>query len=353
MATFAKATFNASVYSASRPTYPKQLFDHIFNYHKRKPNAGWTRAIDIGCGPGQATKRLTPFREIIGLDPSENMINAALANRDFFPPSPTPSQSSPAAASGTGDNGDHSDNQFQFRRGNAEDLKNAGIGDESVDLVIAAQACHWFDWSKVWPEMNRILKVGGTAAFWVYSEFRLPQYPSLTPQITAYAQGADKLTSLGPYFERPGRTILERHLVDVPSPHQILGEGGKLIQEERVYFAGDYHKDTLPVAQTLPVIMRKEMRWRDLLGYFRTFSSLHKYHDVYPEDKSAPHDGRFKEDLELIKEGDIDVNGGDIAVRFWKDLREGAVAKDKDAKVGVDDPVIVEWPLAVILVSKA
>lgn len=52
MATFAKSTFNASVYSASRPTYPKQLFDHIFNYHRRKPNAGWGRAIDLGCGTG-------------------------------------------------------------------------------------------------------------------------------------------------------------------------------------------------------------------------------------------------------------------------------------------------------------
>jgi hypothetical protein len=61
----------------------------------------------------------------------------------------------------------------------------------------------------------------------------------LTPLITAYAQGTDKLTSLGPYFERPGRTILERHLVDVPGPREVLGEGGKLSEEERVYFAGE------------------------------------------------------------------------------------------------------------------
>jgi len=76
----------------------------------------------------------------------------------------------------------------------------------------------------------------------VYSEFRLPQYPSVTPLITAYAQGTDSCTSLGPYWERPGRTMLERHLLDVPSPEKILGKEGRLVQEERCYFAGNlYH----------------------------------------------------------------------------------------------------------------
>ena len=31
-----------------------------------------------------------------------------------------------------------------------------------------AQSGHWFDWSKVWPQVYRILRHGGTAAFWVY-----------------------------------------------------------------------------------------------------------------------------------------------------------------------------------------
>ena len=31
-----------------------------------------------------------------------------------------------------------------------------------------AQSGHWFDWSKVWPQVHRILRHGGTAAFWVY-----------------------------------------------------------------------------------------------------------------------------------------------------------------------------------------
>jgi hypothetical protein len=79
----------------------------------------------------------------------------------------------------------------------------------------------------------------------IYSEFRLPQYPSLTPQITAFAQSKgkdhDPVNSLGSYFERPGRTMLESHLLDVPSCESVLEKikGGKSLKESRVYFAGE------------------------------------------------------------------------------------------------------------------
>lgn len=76
MATFAKSTFNASIYASARPTYPKQLFDLIFRYHEEgrlpphlqgspKQNGGekgssrptlkprWDLALDLGCGTGE------------------------------------------------------------------------------------------------------------------------------------------------------------------------------------------------------------------------------------------------------------------------------------------------------------
>lgn len=31
----------------------------------------------------------------------------------------------------------------------------------------AAQAAHWFDWGKLWPEAARVLKPGGSLASWV------------------------------------------------------------------------------------------------------------------------------------------------------------------------------------------
>ena len=99
-----------------------------------------------------------------------------------------------------------------------------------------AQAAHFFDWSKVWPQVHRILRHGGTAAFWVhlismplesnfpqilifffkvYTEIRLSNHPTLTPLIRAYTQGSDVHTSLGPHYQRPGRTLLDRHLIDI------------------------------------------------------------------------------------------------------------------------------------------
>jgi len=33
--------------------------------------------------------------------------------------------------------------------------------------VVGAQACRWFDWNKIWPELARVLRKDGSAAFWV------------------------------------------------------------------------------------------------------------------------------------------------------------------------------------------
>ncbi len=106
--------------------------------------------------------------------------------------------------------------RFEFVNSNAEDL--SFLAPSTVDLLVAAQAAHWFDYSRLWPELDRVLRPSGTVAFWVYSEFRLLAYPSLTPLIADYVQGTDPATSLGPHWQRPERTILENYLLDVPEP---------------------------------------------------------------------------------------------------------------------------------------
>ena len=70
-----------------------------------------------------------------------------------------------------------------------------------------------------------------------YSEFRLSRYPTATKLINQYMQGSDPKNSLGPYWERPGRTILDNHLLDVPPPDAAAP--GKFSAFERVFFAGD------------------------------------------------------------------------------------------------------------------
>ncbi|EAU86635.2 hypothetical protein CC1G_07293 [Coprinopsis cinerea okayama7 len=264
---------------------------------------------------------------------------------------------------------------FSFHQGSAEDLRQIIPDGGTVDLLIAAQACHWFDWTKVWPETRRVLRKGGTAAFWVYGEFRLPAFPGSEPIIAAYTDPHSP-TSVGSYFERPGRTILERLLVDVPAPEDVLGikESDGLKDFQRVYFA---EPDSIPDREenyahrpglVHPVLMRASWTWLQLLGYLRTWSALHAYLERHSEDLKHEDDARFlQDDLNAIREmnhsREAYVRGGDVCVRFWKDLREVAekqltsrtCANGSGDSIGFTlmDKVTVEWPLSLLLARKA
>ncbi|KAG6370480.1 S-adenosyl-L-methionine-dependent methyltransferase [Boletus reticuloceps] len=310
MATFGKTNFNTAVYAASRPTYSQALYDFIFDVHKRSPDAKFERAVDLGCGTGQATVELKPFRYVTGVDPSENMIRSAreiLREREHD----------------VHDDANRPAPVIDFVQGSAEKLDF--LPDDSTDLVIAAQAGHWFDWSKMWPELARVMRKGATAAFWIYSEFRLPQYPTLTPLIVAYDQGTDPNASLGPYWQQPGRSVLNGHLIAIPEGKDVVP--GAFEPLDRVYFTGAYHPD-LPSSR--PILLRKTMSWEDLLGYFHTWSALHTFKERHPSDAAHP--------------------DGPLEVRFWKALREGAA---RSTEGGLPDQVEVEWPVAMVLARKA
>ncbi|KAF9219080.1 S-adenosyl-L-methionine-dependent methyltransferase [Gyrodon lividus] len=302
MATFGKTNFNTAVYAVSRPTYPQELYDFIFDFHKRSQDAKFERAIDLGCGTGQATVELTPFKRVTGIDPSENMVQSArevLEKREIV----------------------QRDHVIDFVHCSAENLDF--LGDHSIDLVVSAQAGHWFDWSKMWPELARVMRKGASAAFWIYSEFRLPQYPALTPLIVDYDQGTDTNNSVGPYWQKPGRAVLINHLVGIPEGNDIVL--GAFEQLDRIYFTGAYYPD-LPSPR--PIILRKVMSWDDLLGYFRTWSALHTFKEQNPSD--------------------AENSDGPLEVRFWNALREGAAKAG-----GLRDEIEVEWPVAMILARKA
>lgn len=81
-----------------------------------------------------------------------------------------------------------------------------------------------------------------------------------------------------------------------------------------------------------PVILRKKMTWDDLLAYLRTFSSLHTYHEKYPEDLSRP--------------------DGDIAVRFLNSLKADIAQHENKSAASIGDEVDIEWPLAVVLARR-
>jgi len=263
---------------------------------------------------GQVTELLPPyFSHVTGTDPSEGMIQQAKeqARNSKY------------------------QSQLDFLVCPAEEVSSKV--EAKVDLVTAGQAVHWFDHTKIWKELAKILKPGGTAAFWTYSEFRVAGHPELTPLINAYAHSDD---SLGPHWQQPGRRILENHLQEVAFP--TSGSGWDLATSRRIYFAGNHVPEldlpfhhipgeedskgiVLPADRDFKtdVILKKTWTWDGLQSYLRTFSSLHAYHEAHPEDRNN--------------------QGGDIVERMIQSMKK---------KVPNAERLDVEWPVTLLLIKK-
>jgi SAM-dependent methyltransferase len=108
----------AARYAAYRPHYPRALVDVL--------GAGDV-AWDIGCGSGQLAVALAErFERVIATDLTQQQLDAAV---------PHP--------------------RVEYRRAPAEE---SGLADASVDLAVAAQAAHWFDWPRFIAEVGRVAR---------------------------------------------------------------------------------------------------------------------------------------------------------------------------------------------------
>ncbi|KAI6018030.1 hypothetical protein BKA83DRAFT_4020408, partial [Pisolithus microcarpus] len=180
-------------------------------------------------------------------------------------------------------------------------------------------------------------------------------HPHLAPLILHYSESHNTTSSIGRYWQQPGRNILSRHFLGVPEPSPIVATtiGAREIFEplERIYFTGSYFPE-LPRSQTLPILMRKTTTWSDILAYLRTWSALHAFREMHPEDAKNPE--------------------GPVEVRFWNGLRRGAaMGASGSTHTGVGDACVqsgfgnkeceminpdteveVEWGVAMILSRK-
>jgi ubiquinone/menaquinone biosynthesis C-methylase UbiE len=145
MSWFFKDACHSKIYLQHRPTYPSEVFKIILSWLSND-NANIQRrtAIDVGCGTGQSTLPLCDyFDEVFGIDPSETQIGEAQQSAI------------------------QNDKQnVKFVSGLAHNL--SAFMDESVDLITAAQAAHWFDLNKFFSESLRVLKPGGALAVYGY-----------------------------------------------------------------------------------------------------------------------------------------------------------------------------------------
>jgi ubiquinone/menaquinone biosynthesis C-methylase UbiE len=124
-------------YAKFRPTYPENLALQLSNLCHTHDCA-----IDIGCGTGQLTGLLTNrFERVIGLDPSQTAIDHATPH-----------------------------DKITYLKGAAEETLQP---DQSVDLIVAAQAAHWFDMPKFNTEDARIAKPKAIVALVSYGVFTM------------------------------------------------------------------------------------------------------------------------------------------------------------------------------------
>ncbi len=131
----------AEVYAAARPRYPPELYAWIAS-----SCAGHRRAWDAACGNGQASTDLAGHFELVeATDISAAQIEHAAAHPRV--------------------------------RYTVQAAEQTDFPDACFDAVTVAQALHWLDLDRFWPEVARVLRPGGFFAAWGYA------WPRLEPRL--------------------------------------------------------------------------------------------------------------------------------------------------------------------------
>ncbi|MCW8928913.1 MAG: methyltransferase domain-containing protein [Gammaproteobacteria bacterium] len=119
-------------YAHYRPIYPNSLAESLALLVEHR-----NLVLDVGCGSGQLTDILSPFfHHVIGTDISNDQLHHATTN-----------------------------NNVVYKKEKAEQIK---LDDNTVDLIVTAQAAHWFDLEKFYSEVQRIAKPGAAIALISY-----------------------------------------------------------------------------------------------------------------------------------------------------------------------------------------
>lgn len=125
-----------AVYAQHRPDYPAAAIQAII---ERAGLGASSTVVDVGCGTGIASRQFAAAgMRVIGVDPNFDMLrearDATLSTHETPP---------------------------EYRQGRAE---ATGLRDNCTDLVVSAQAFHWFDPAATLTEFHRLLVLGGWVA---------------------------------------------------------------------------------------------------------------------------------------------------------------------------------------------
>lgn len=208
---------DSDAYRNCRPDYPPELFRWLALLPPRQEVA-----LDCGCGTGQASVALAAhFQMVYAVDPSEEQIRHAVSHERVS------YVVAPAEAT--------------------------GLPEESVDLVIAAQSLHWFDFDRFYPEVRRVGREGAFFAAFTYGLLAVDG--KVDEVLGRFYHG-----TLGPYWP-PERAHVDSEYRTLPFP-----------------FTG------IPSPS---FTMRKEWQLERLIGYLGTWSAVKEYRRVHGVDPVA------------------------------------------------------------------
>jgi ubiquinone/menaquinone biosynthesis C-methylase UbiE len=168
----------ADRYAQARPTYPDALFDFIgANAPARE------RAWDCATGNGQAAIGLARvFGQVEATDASEQQIANAM--------------------------------QAANVRYSVQPAEATHFAAASFDAVCVAQALHWFDLDRFYPEVNRVLKPGGIIAVTGYD------WTHITKEID-FVFERHLLAKIKPYWPAQNTLIMQGYRT-VPFPYEEI-----------------------------------------------------------------------------------------------------------------------------------
>jgi len=197
----------AAGYSRYRPHYPDELFRFLASVCAER-----ARAWDCGCGNGQAAVGLAAhFAQVRATDPSERQIANATG---------------PANVA------------YSVARAEA-----SGLASGCVNLVLAAQAAHWFTFDAFFAEVRRVARPAGVVA------------------LVGYA-----LMTIGPEIDDIVRAFYGETL-------------GAYWPPERAHTETEYGTLPFPFAEIAfpPIAMGASWSLGHLLGFLDTWSALARY----------------------------------------------------------------------------
>ena len=179
----------AADYAKFRPRYPHEMFEYLGSLAPSRKLA-W----DCGTGNGQAAVGLASvFDRVVATDASEKQIANAEPHE-----------------------------RVEYRMVSAEE---SGIQSGTVDLIMVAQALHWFDLDRFYDEVRRVLKKNSVLAASAYNLLHIE--PAIDEVINRYYYEV-----VGPFW-LPERKLVENfaellfpfHELDPPKFDSLGGVG--------------------------------------------------------------------------------------------------------------------------------